>query len=260
MIWYVDGAYTDSNNVFIELNNPAGLFGYGVFTTLKVQFGKLYFLKEHLTRLSSSCEFYGIPFVQAEYMNIITSLVKHNEVDSLRLRIIIRLKSVNTSQLVITAEPLVLSDSPIKVMVAPTPRELCPLNQHKTTNYMLPVYFKNKATASGYDEMLFYNNKGDVLETCFANIFFIRNRHIYTPSSAANILPGIIRSKLLQQKEIIGYKIIEKQVLLSELSEYENAFVTNSIHHLKTIACIDEFQYKPINQELLINLKSVLES
>ncbi|MDP8232952.1 MAG: aminotransferase class IV [Candidatus Zophobacter franzmannii] len=259
MIWYINGSYMDSKRATIELDSPGSLYGYGVFTTLRVQNGEPLFLSEHLKRLEKSCTYFNIPFKDTEYRKILSELAEQNQQQNLRIKIIISLLDETTSVLIVTAETLNLYESSIKIMLAPKPRELCVMNRFKTTNYMLPVFFKGKATKAGFDEMLFFNSTGDVLETCYANIFFVRNRYIYTPSMENNILPGIIRNKLLEQTEINGYHIVEKSISLAKISEYESSFTTNSIQHIRQICNIGDVQFQPMNKELIETLKAILK-
>jgi branched-subunit amino acid aminotransferase/4-amino-4-deoxychorismate lyase len=258
MIWYANGSYIESNKAVRNINTPGFFFGYGVFTTLKIQDKRILFLKEHLTRLKSSCDYFQVTFPEPDYEKLLNQLLIANNVDDLRIKIIIQKGQSGQSELTITAEPLVLLSSPLKLTLADIPRVDCILARYKTTNYILPILNKQKATEAGFDDMLFFNQKGAVLESCFANIFFVRNRYIYTPPTELSILPGVIRGELLRSKELDGYYFAEKQIGIEEISEYESAFLTNSIQHFREISTLDGHEYKPLSAELKELLTRIL--
>ena len=76
------------------------------------------------------------------------------------------------------------------------------------------------ANESGYDSSLFFNEKNEVAETSFANIFFVKENKIYTPPISSGILRGTMRDFLLE-----NYEIKEKAINFGELSDFEECFI-----------------------------------
>ena len=71
----------------------------------------------------------------------------------------------------------------------------------------------------GYDEVLWTNGQGHICEGSFTNIFFYNPQgKLCTPSLDSNILPGIMRSKIMETFEVVeGHyypKDLEKGFLL----------------------------------------------
>lgn len=84
-----------------------------------------------------------------------------------------------------------------------------------------------------YDDVVFSDSHGNVLETSKANIFFIKDSKVYTPSSRLNLLNGITRQSLVEficiHGAIIGSeKVNEAKFSVEELKKADEIFVTSS--------------------------------
>lgn len=83
---------------------------------------------------------------------------------------------------------------------------------------------KRHARKSGIDEPVFLNTKGEIAEGATTNVFFIKNKEIFTPPLSCGLLPGIIREYLLHT-----FKIQEKIILPEDVTKYDEMFLTNSL-------------------------------
>ncbi len=244
MIWYINGVYREPVNVELNINNSGFLHGYGVFTTFLFTRNNAYNLKMHTDRLKDACKRFNIHYPEFEFSHILNKLADMNNMDRLRIRILLR-KALDSTTVIITADEFQAVNRSFRLVTCKEPRHANPLNKYKTTNYMLPLYYKQQALDKGFDDMLFYDIEGNILETCFANIFLVRNRHIYTPASTLELLPGITRRLILERKVIDNYKILEAQISLNKLAEYESVFLTNAVHGIIKVESIDDIIYKP---------------
>ena len=82
-------------------------------------------------------------------------------------------------------------------------------------NSMLAVLEANNA---GYDEAILLTPEGFVADGSGENIFIVRDGVMYTPDLATGILPGITRDTIKQIAQDLGYTVIEKSVIRSDLS------------------------------------------
>ena len=85
---------------------------------------------------------------------------------------------------------------------------------------------------------------GFISETSSANIFWIKNNQIFTPTKSCDILPGTIRKNLLQNKSL---KIKEVEAKVSELQKADEVFLSNSSW---LILPVDELKIKNKNTKL----------
>ena len=62
------------------------------------------------------------------------------------------------------------------------------------------IWLLKEARAQGFDDYLRIDTQGRISETCIGNIFFVREGLIKTPSTASGVLPGVIRSIVLESE------------------------------------------------------------
>ena len=112
------------------------------------------------------------------------------------------------------------------------------LLRHKTTQR--PIYDTGLADAKskGYDEAIFFNTQGHLTEGAAHNIFIVKNGKWSTPLLADGVLPGLLRSSLLER-----YPAITEQTLrIDEVSDADEIYLGNSVSGLREVLRIDSFQ------------------
>jgi para-aminobenzoate synthetase/4-amino-4-deoxychorismate lyase len=70
-----------------------------------------------------------------------------------------------------------------------------PFLRHKTTRR--EVYDRMLALCPGEDDVLLWNERGELTESCFANLFMERDGLLLTPPARSGLLPGTLRGRLL---------------------------------------------------------------
>ena len=101
------------------------------------------------------------------------------------------------------------NQSPLKVMLVDDIRwQRCDI---KSTSLLGNVLQMNDAKSVGCNEILMHKN-GELTEGGASNIFFVKDKTIFTPELSSNILPGITRHQVI--------KIIEDKKLDFEEGSY----------------------------------------
>jgi len=100
---------------------------------------------------------------------------------------------------------------------------------HKTTLRKLYDDERAKVGARGCFEVLFVNEKGEVTEGSYTNIFMLKNGKFITPPVSCGLLPGVLRNHLLQQFPEL---IVEKVFSRKELEQADEVYVGNSVRGL----------------------------
>ncbi len=197
-------------------------FGMGAFETLAVKNGVALMCKEHLARLHHSLKFFNISNVISE-VQIREFIARHQFINGV-LKIAVSEKNIDIS---VRENPYTgeIYRKGFHLWVSSFPRnEASLLTSHKTLNYAENIIAKRIALSHQAQEALFLNTKGEISEGSSSNIFFIKGKQLFTPSKDSGILPGIMR-------EIIcaGENVQERKITLSDLSEFEECFITNSV-------------------------------
>lgn len=109
-------------------------------------------------------------------------------------------------------------------------------HNHKITDPDL-ISKLDSIRVDGYDEAILLNEKGELTETFTSNIFFVKDRVIYTPSLECGILPGTIRSLILPDA-------IEGVFYLSDIKSADEVFISNSLMEIIPVVSIDEINFE----------------
>ena len=93
---------------------------------------------------------------------------------------------------------------------------------HKTTNRQ--VYETAKAAFPDCDDVLLWNERGEITETCIGNIVVELNREFLTPPVKCGLLAGTFRADLLEKGKI------REEIITMEMLKYSNRiYIINSV-------------------------------
>lgn len=113
----------------------------------------------------------------------------------------------------------------------------------KTLNYGINVLEDKRAKLKGYDGCLFLNYKDEICETSYANIFFKKDKVIYTPSLRCGILPGVMRNDIIKFSRKNGYSIEKTKLYLEDLKLMDEAFISNSVLPVYSVKSIGDIKF-----------------
>ena len=105
--------------------------------------------------------------------------------------------------------------------------------------YVNSSLMKNEAIVNGYDDAIALDQKGNVTEGTVANLFFVKDGKLITPSVNFDILEGITRDSLIKIARDLKIEVIERAVSRSEMYIAEEAFVCGSSARITPILSID---------------------
>lgn len=100
---------------------------------------------------------------------------------------------------------------------------------HKTTNRR--IYEEAMKASPGFDDVILFNEKGQVTETTIANIAVEIGRKLYTPPVNCGLLAGTYRAWLIEQK-----RIWERIISLDELCQSPNVYLMNSVRGIQKVS------------------------
>lgn len=213
---FLDGSFQKEKEGKVSCQDRALLFGDGVFTTLLLEDGRIPFLHDHLKRLEKHCQKIGIipPFIEPSN---IAELAHKNKAAKGKWRIRITISGGKTSQpdlsprkhgfLLIKITPLVLhKHKKLRLCLYPSPIEH-PLAGIKTLAYLDRFWIRSYALQRGYDDCVVRDAEGNILESSFANLFWIRENELYYPKKSLPYLHGVTLSRITQAAKKCGLKV-----------------------------------------------------
>jgi len=186
------------------LNSPAVEFQ--LFESMLLENGEYFLLAEHLERMRNSADYFGFSFPEEEIRSALQRLVGSG---AFKVRLTLskdgRIET-QVSQLKPAVDQLVrLATTPIDS----SDRFLF----HKTT---LRDYSS--------DDVVFWNERGEVTESSIANIVIPIDGQLYTPPISSGLLAGTFRNHLLAEG-----KIKERVITVEELQRADEFFLINSV-------------------------------
>ncbi|WP_297889308.1 aminotransferase class IV [Sulfurihydrogenibium sp.] len=224
------------------------MYGEGVFETFRYK-GKLpKYIEYHYERLVKGANILKIPTITKEdYIYYIEEAVKVFEEKDLYVKTAL-LSEGNSyypllpykSNLLVIVRPYQPVNSPITLTLSPYKvHSKDPLLKIKSTNYLRNVLIKRYAQEKGFFDAIILNEDDNITETSSANIFWIKGKYLYTPSTDCGVLEGIARRKVLEEAKNQGFIVVEGSFNLKDLKGANVVFLTNSLHGILKVDNID---------------------
>jgi branched-chain amino acid aminotransferase len=244
-IWY-DGAFVPWSDAKLHVLSHGLHYGSSVFEGERAYGGRIFKSEEHTERLLASARELGfeIPW-SAEQINSAKeeTLARMNLADAYIRPVAWRGSEMmgisaqkNTIHLAIAAWEWPSYFAPeerlkgIRLDMAdyrrPDPRT-APFKAKAAGLYMICTISKHAAEAKGYTDALMLDWRGQVAEATGANVFFVKDGKIHTPTPDC-FLNGITRQTVIGLARDRGIEVIERVIMPEELSSFEQCFVTGT--------------------------------
>ncbi|KPF80292.1 branched-chain amino acid aminotransferase [alpha proteobacterium AAP81b] len=109
--------------------------------------------------------------------------------------------------------------------------------------YMICTMSKHAAENAGYNDALMLDWRGQVAEATGANIFFLKDGALHTPTPDC-FLDGITRRSVVALARRRGIEVIERPIWPEELESFEQAFLTGSAAEVTPLAEIGPWNFE----------------
>ena len=250
---YYNGEIFPAESALVPVGDRGLLYGYGLFETFLVKNGQAVFIEEHLKRLRISAPKINLALPEEElyplglHDSIHEVIAKNNMLEgSLRLTVTAGTEDSNKPNVVITVKKGLAYRSEhyrqgFRAGLLKNPRnEFSPLVYVKSLNYLENILGRRETMAKGWNEGLFLNTKGFLVEGTVSNVFLVtKDKELVTPDISSGLLPGVMRAKVLRTASTAGYRCIERAVLPEELFTAKECFLTNSLMVVMPLVEVD---------------------
>jgi branched-chain amino acid aminotransferase len=118
--------------------------------------------------------------------------------------------------------------------------------------YMICTMSKHAAENEGYDDALMYDYRGLVAEATGANMFFVIDGQVHTPTPDC-FLNGITRQTVIDLARRRGITVVERHIPAEDLARASEVFVTGSAAEVTPVREIGPHNYQPgqISRQLM---------
>lgn len=246
-----NGKFMAGDKPLLTVDNRSFRYGDGCFETMKVYQGQLLLADLHFERLIASLHLlhFHIPahFTKDYFTGLIRELCRLNSVSELaRVRLTVWRAGTglydpvdHTPHFIIQCWELPehifeLNSAGLVLDVFPDAVKSCDKIANVKSNNCLPyVLAALYAKQHQVNETVLLNQHGRVADTSIANIFIVRNNHVYTPPLTEGGVCGVMRKYLLQKE--FPFRISEQPLTVKDLQTADEIFLTNVIFGVRWV-------------------------
>ncbi|NBR89011.1 MAG: branched-chain amino acid aminotransferase [Rhodobacteraceae bacterium] len=109
--------------------------------------------------------------------------------------------------------------------------------------YMICTMAKHAAEAKGCSDAMMFDYRGYVAEATGANIFFVKNGEVHTPTPDC-FLNGITRQTVIGMLKEKGVNVIERHIMPDELEGFEQCWLTGTAAEVTPVGQIGDYTFE----------------
>jgi para-aminobenzoate synthetase/4-amino-4-deoxychorismate lyase len=198
---------------------------FEIFETIRASFedGPRH-LEQHLARIGASCAYFGFAFDPAAARGLVRDTCLGLEPGKLHR---VRLAADRSGQLKVQTGEIAPLREPVVLELADRPTSSDDLFlRHKTSIRSGYDAAWRAAESRGAFDALFFNERGELTEGGRSNVFIRIGEHWYTPPLSCGLLPGVIRSVMLQAP---AWNASERVITREMLEQADDIVVCNAL-------------------------------
>jgi para-aminobenzoate synthetase / 4-amino-4-deoxychorismate lyase len=203
---------------------------FQLFESILLEDGEFFLLARHMDRLKASAKYFDFQLSEPEALRTLEHVVTSGLIGRWKIRLLLS-KSGQIEIETIQLHPT--RPEPLRVRLA-----LQPVDSndkflfHKTTHRS--VYDRAVTQRADCDDVVFWNERGEVTESSVANLVVAMNGELFTPPQDSGLLAGTFRAELLAQG-----RIRERVITVPEMRAATRVFLVNSVRQWMPAALID---------------------
>lgn len=212
--------------------------GYGVFETLRTyENKKCPFAQLHVKRLFNSAKKIDlkIKYSKSEILKMLEKVIKKSPYEIQRIKIMAIEEGLILTSVKTKIDPSIYKGVSIKSIEMTRS-----MPEIKSLSYLPSFLAHEKAVKQGFFDALLIDEKGEVFEGAYSNIFWFEGSTLCTRKD--KVLPGIIRKLIIKDSP---FKVKFKTIKLKDLIKKDEIFLTGSVNLIVPVVKIDN---KKINK------------
>ncbi len=261
LIWF-NGDYIKWSNAKVHVLNHGLHYGSCVFEGLRIYEGQIFKLNEHIQRLYKSASILDleIPYNEKVIIDVCKKITQKQNVKNGYIRPVVwrgsemmaisALEASTNLAIACWEWPSYFSPEKllkgIKLTVSkwkrPSP-ESAPTDSKAAGLYMICSLSKHKAEQAGFDDALMLDYRGYIAEATGANIFFVKDKEIFTPKPDC-FLNGITRQTVIEIAKENKIKVNEDYFKFDFLRSCSEVFLTGTAVEITPVKSIDNFVFE----------------
>jgi branched-chain amino acid aminotransferase len=246
--YWIDGRIVSQADAVLPVGDLGFSRGYAAFDALRTYDGKPFLLDAHLARFERTCELLSLklPVSRSELAGIVAKTLAANSSQDCLIRIY--LTGGDAGGFIPEGrERLMVLIDPVRAYPARQFTEGIALARSmlgrtfplaKSTTYLAGVWETIQARRRGFDEVVFCNAQGDILEGTTFSVGVIQGRELITPRE--DILHAITMEHLVGVAAADGLQVTRAPLSRAILAAADEVFITSSTRELIPVSRIDD--------------------
>ena len=240
-IYYINGDFVRAKDAVVPFNDGGFQRGNAIFETIRFSKKKLLYINEHIQRLRKGINYleFNVTHSDEQLISIIKKIIDINSLDSGAINVIVsssfdtinpfnskaniyisirQIKKINSSKVKV----IFLNEWDFPIIRF---KDSIKISSYAGNIKALKLAKKNKAF-----DAVFINKKTNITEATMRNIFFIKNKKVFTPPLSLGILPGTTRRLIFKLCKEHAYDCSEKIIKFEDINNMDEAFLTSSTY------------------------------
>jgi branched-chain amino acid aminotransferase len=251
---FLNGRIIDAKRATVSVYDRGLLYGDGLFETMRAYRGVAFASEDHFHRLRTSADILGLPIPNLDWPATIAELLAKNDLALRDAWVRLTVTRGPAEPRVMPPElpkpTTILMVRPVDAAIAEHQKHgvkvtLLPFSrhgfvpEHKSLNYLAAVVGKVLASYHGAYEGLFVRNDHILTEGTTTSVFIVRDETLWT-SPEGGILPGITRRVVLDLAHTNQLRVVEREILTTDLRLADEAFLVSSMIEIVPIVQVDD--------------------
>ncbi|MEQ5827801.1 branched-chain amino acid aminotransferase [Sulfitobacter sp. NFXS29] len=278
-IW-MDGKMVDWRDANVHILTHAMHYASSVFEGERAYNGKVFKSREHSERLKRSAEMidFKIPYTIDEIEAAKAEVLAASGLQDAYVRAV-AWRGVGEDMGVASAR------NPVRLAIAawewgayygdakmkgakldiskwkrPSP-ETIPSHAKAAGLYMICTMSKHAAEAKGCSDAMMYDYRGYVAEATGANIFFVKDGEVHTPTPDC-FLNGITRQTVIGMLKDKGITVHERHIMPEELEGFEQCWLTGTAAEVTPVGQIGDWKFEvgALTREIATDYEKLVRS
>ena len=253
----LNGAIVPASENHVHHSNRGFRYGDGVFESMAMFDGKVKLIALHASRIATGAQILELNLPSALHEKKITleveKLREANNLTNGRIRIVLTRKIggyyapiSNDVDYIIESEVIANNQYELNVeglRIGCYKEIVKPVNilsSIKTCNALIYVkagLYKNKTSL---DECIILNQYGNLCESISHNLFWVKNKVVFTPSADSGCVLGVMRNYLLQWFSEINIECHEGEYTIDAILNADEVFLSGATKGIQWIAQLTE--------------------
>jgi branched-chain amino acid aminotransferase len=258
----INGEIQNADQAAITIDNRTFRYGIGLFETILAINNEVQQLSFHWNRLQQGLQLLGFQtpsfFNEAALLKAIQGILnknKHNKYARIRIQFFANAGGIletqqNTCNYLIETSAIdasicELNENGLVVGIHTLyKKEIDPLSAYKINGRICYAMAAQEAKEKKWNDALVLNSQGNIIESSISNIFWIKDKTIYTPPVSEGCIAGIRRANWISTLKEKGIPVIEMPLSKEMLLEADEVFLTNSIRKIRWVYAIENKIYE----------------